>query len=353
VAAGGFATIDYGIDTAWGDSRYWVSSQLVSYGAPNFSLDAAIIDIKSPTKKVEYLRMNTICTDPTIVIKNTGSATLTSLVIEYWVNNNSSKNSYTWHGNLNFLESAEVVLPVNGNLWQGINATTNNIFNVNIKNPNGGSDAYSFNNMMKSSFDVPPVLPSEITIWFKANSAAAESSYELKDATGNIIFTKTNMINNANYYDDFTLSPGCYSLEIKDTDEDGFDFWANSDGAGKCQIKDVDGNTIHVFNGDFGKSLLYNFTIDYPLSYQQMNKFNDESIVVFPNPAQHQFNIDWNNHTIKQVEILNSIGQKIMMPINYQSKSIQINCSGFAKGFYFIAITNEKGEIKYKKIIVE
>jgi hypothetical protein len=353
VAAGGYATIDYGVDTAWGDSRYWVSSQLVGYGAPNFNLDAAIVDIKTPSKKIEYLRINTICTDPTIVIKNTGSTDLTSLVIEYWVNNNSSKNSYTWHGNLKFLESTEVVLPVNGNLWSGINSTTNNIFNVNIKNPNGGSDAYSFNNTMKSTFDIPQVLPSEFTIWFRTNQAASESSYILKDASGAILFNKTSMANNSNYYDDFTLSPGCYSLEIKDSDEDGFDFWANSDGAGKCQIKDMNNQTIHIFNGDFGKSILFNFTVEYPLSYNQMKTFTDESLIIFPNPAQHQFNIDWNNHSIKQIEILNSIGQKIEMPITYQSKSIQVNCSGYAKGFYFVAITNEKGETKYKKIIVE
>jgi hypothetical protein len=353
VSTGGFATIDYGIDTAWGDSRYWVSSQLVGYGAPNFSLDAAVVDIKTPSKKIEYLRINTICTDPTIVIKNTGSTALTSLVIEYWVNNNSTKNSYTWHGNLNFLETTEVVLPVDGNLWSGINATTNNIFNVSIKNPNNGSDAYSFNNTMKSTFDIPPVLPSEFTIWFRTNQAASESSYILKDASGTVLFTKDSMNNNSNYYDDFTISPGCYSLEILDSDDDGFDFWANSDGAGKCQIKDMNNKTIQSFNGDFGKSIIYNFTVNYPLSFQQINKMQDESIVLFPNPATQQFNIDWNNHTIKQIEILNSVGQKIMMPIIYKTKYVQIDCSNAAKGFYFIAITNENKEVKYKKVVIE
>ncbi|MEY4876374.1 MAG: hypothetical protein RL708_1523 [Bacteroidota bacterium] len=353
VTPGATSTIDYGIDTVSGQSNYWVSSELVSYGAPNFSLDAAIVDIKSPTKKVEYLRTNTICTDPTIVIKNTGSTILTSVVIEYWVNNNSSKNSYTWHGNLAFLETTEVVLPVSGNLWSSITGLTNNTFNVSIKNPNGGSDAYSFNNMMKSSFDVPPVMPSEITLYFKTNSAASESSYKLLDAAGTVVFSRNNMTNNTNYNDDVVLTAGCYSFVIDDSGEDGFDFWANSSGTGQCRFKDVDGNTLKVFNGDFGKSLIYNFTVDYPLAYQQINKLKDETILISPNPTQNNFVIEWNNNVIKSIEIYNSIGMKVPMPLVYNSKSVSANCNGFAKGIYIIEIKNEKGNVKYEKVVVE
>ncbi|MFM2224397.1 MAG: hypothetical protein RJA07_599 [Bacteroidota bacterium] len=353
VTPGAASTIDYGIDTVSGQSNYWVSSQLVSYGAPNFSLDAAIVDIKAPTQKVEYSRTNTICTDPTIIIKNTGSTALTSVVVEYWVNNNVTKDSYTWHGNLKFLETAEVVLPTSGNLWSGITGLTNNTFNVSIKNPNGGNDAYSFNNKAISKFDVPPVMPSEITIFFKTNSAASENSYKLLDAAGTVVFSRNNMTNNTNYNDDVVLTSGCYSFVIDDTGEDGFDFWANSAGTGQCRFKDIDGNTIKVFNGDFGKSLIYNFTIDYPLTYQQINKLKDETVSIFPNPAQNNFVIEWNNNFIKSIEIYNSIGMKVPMPLVYNSKSANANCSGFAKGIYIVEIKNEKGNVKYQKVVVE
>ena len=45
-------TFDYGLNNATGSSNYWVSSQLISYGTPNFNLDARITDILSPTNKV-------------------------------------------------------------------------------------------------------------------------------------------------------------------------------------------------------------------------------------------------------------------------------------------------------------
>jgi hypothetical protein len=161
------------------------------------------------------------------------------------------------------------------------------------------------------------------------------------------------MSNNTNYFDDVSLSPGCYSFIIEDTDEDGFDFWANSDGVGVCQLKDIDGNLLKKFDGDFGKSIIFNFTVDYPLAYQQINKLKDESISIYPNPTNNQFFINWNNNVIKEVKIFNSIGQQVMMPINYHQKQINVNCLGYNKGIYVIEVISENGKSSFQKIVVE
>ena len=58
VTPGKSHNIDYGIDSATGSSNYWVSCQLVSYDDPNHSLDAAIIDILSPTNQILHVRTN-------------------------------------------------------------------------------------------------------------------------------------------------------------------------------------------------------------------------------------------------------------------------------------------------------
>ena len=44
--------IDYGVSNATGTSNYWVSSQLVSYSSPNHTLDAAVVDVLSPTNQI-------------------------------------------------------------------------------------------------------------------------------------------------------------------------------------------------------------------------------------------------------------------------------------------------------------
>ena len=135
VTPGSNAVIDYVINTASGDSRYFSSNQLVSYGAPNFALDAAIVEIKSPTTLTEYGRLNPICHNPTIQIQNTGSTPLTTAKIEYWVNGNTNHETYNWTGNLNFLEKADVVLPSGNSLWSGMTGTVSNKFNAKISNP--------------------------------------------------------------------------------------------------------------------------------------------------------------------------------------------------------------------------
>ncbi|MEY2828221.1 MAG: hypothetical protein RIQ33_79 [Bacteroidota bacterium] len=353
VTPGSSALIDYGIDTVSGQSNYWVSSELVSYGAPNFTTDAAVIDIQSPSKKTEYMRINTICNNPTITIKNTGSTALTSVIIEYWINNNSAKKeSYTWLGNLAFNQQIDVVLPTSGNLWSGITGLTNNIFNVEIKSPNASTDGYLFNNKMKSTFDIPPVLPADITIWFKTNTAANESSFKLFDATGAIVFQRNGMSNNTNYFDDVTLSPGCYSFVMEDTDDDGFDFWANSDGVGICQLKDIDGNLLKKFSGDFGKSLVFNFTVDYPLSYQQINAFKNSELSIYPNPASQSIVIS-HQSLVNTIEIMDVLGRRLKTISNIQLSISNIQVNELPNGIYFIKATDINGNVSNEKFVKE
>ena len=73
--------IDYGISSGSGTSNYYVSNQIVSYGAPNFTTDAAVISVERPTDKTEQMRFNPNCSYPIITIQNTGSANLNSLKI--------------------------------------------------------------------------------------------------------------------------------------------------------------------------------------------------------------------------------------------------------------------------------
>ncbi len=50
VTPGDSATIDYNVEGGVGDSRYDPGTQLVSYGPPNFTLDAGIVDIERPSQ---------------------------------------------------------------------------------------------------------------------------------------------------------------------------------------------------------------------------------------------------------------------------------------------------------------
>lgn len=351
VTPGTVANVDYGLLTASGASNYWVSNQLVTYGAPNFTLDASVVDIKNPSNKVEYARTNSICKNPTIVIKNTGSTALTKLTIEYWVNNNTTKESYNWTGNLAFLETTEVVLPTGSSLWTSLSGAANNVFNVEIKNPNNGTDGYSYNNKMSTPFKITNVLPKDFILWTKTNLFANETSYKIIDENNNILLDRNGLVNNTNYRDTMHLGFGCYQLIIEDSDADGLSFWANSDGAGFARLRTMTGATIANLQGDFGKSLIYNFTVDFPLSFNEFNNITD--ITVYPNPASKQFVVEGKNLLSSSITIFNNVGQQVFVPSINESNKIKFNSSALSTGLYFVVINDENGQTQTKKIQIE
>jgi hypothetical protein len=351
VTPGSVATLDYGLTAASGTSNYWVSNQLVSYGAPNFTLDAAVVDVKNPSKKVEYARTNSICNRPIVVIKNTGSTTLTSLTIDYWVNSNATKDSYTWNGSLGFLETAEVELPATGNLWKSLNGALDNVFHVEIKSPNGGADSYSFNNKFNSEFDITNVVPSNFIVRVTTNLAGSETQYQITDENGNQVLSRNNLSASTTYRDTMQLPFGCYQFKITDAGDDGVDFWNNNDGVGLIRFTKANGASLKTFDGDFGKYFIYNFTIDYPLSYDELESSND--IKVYPNPASKQFVLEGKYIDMNSIHVYNQLGQDVHLPIKREANKYQFDSSHLQMGMYYVLFSDENGRSFSKKVVIE
>lgn len=355
VSPGSSHSIDYGITTAAGSSNYWVSSQLISYGDPNFVLDAAIIDIVSPTNKVNYERKNPICSKPKIIIQNTGLTKLTSLEIEYWINNSLTKENFLWSGDLEFLETEEIELPDPANLWDNI-STSNNQFHVEILNPNGSLDGYAFNNEMTSKFELPPTYPNEFALWFTTNAGVvntftqkSESSWEFFDNANNSIYTSGTLYSNIQYRDTLFFNGGCYKFLIYDADDDGFDFWANNDGTGMARFREIGASWLKTFDGDFGRSLYHEFIVP-PI----VNNIEGEIIDwrVFPNPAKESVFISGGVIGETKIKIYNNIGEKVLDVTGSFNRDFdkEINIEHFPQGIYYIKIHYNNYEL-IKKLI--
>ncbi len=345
--------IDYGITNATGTSNYWVSSQLVSYGMPNHSLDAAIVDIVSPSNQILHLRTNPICSKPKIIIQNTGSTTLTSLQIDYWVNNSNSHETFLWTGSLDFLEKEEVTLPGPNSLWTNI-AGSNNSFNVRIISPNNSSDEYFFNNNMSSSFEPAPIYPNTFALWFQPNngfigfSSDIEplTSWEIFDNNANLIYASGNLIANTQYRDTLTFNNGCYVLKVTDTDDDGIDFWANNDGSGMLRFREIGGVWLKSFEGDFGRSIYHEFKVEDGLSYSEIN---DITITVSPNPATDEIIVTGKLTNSSQLILTDNIGRLVSaINVDKNNNTHKVDIRPLAKGIYFLSIDNNK---TIKKIV--
>lgn len=353
VTAGQGVIIDYGINFAAGASNYIVSNQIVTYGDANFSVDAEVTDILRPSNKVEYAKNNPICDNAAIVIRNSGSDALTSATIEYWINDETSPKTLSWTGNLGFMEEEEVELPTDRTFWGAMKADGNQ-FHARITAPNSSSDEYNYNDEMVANFELPQALPRDFVIWFRTNNAAFENKMFLYDSDGNEVFKRTNFTANTEYKDTLNLEPGCYTLRLNDSGNDGIDFWANNDGTGSLRLVTPDppiGTFLKTFEGDFGAFTELQFTVDYQLSFEDIERIKD-GFSLYPNPAEDVIYLETTNAREKTFAVYNAAGQLIPIQPVLEGDKLRYDLDGLNKGIYLIQMES-KGEVKSKRFIVQ
>ncbi len=336
---------------------YRIETQLVSYGEPNFVNDARIEEIVAPNKEKYYLRKNPICGSPMIRIRNTGSEDLTSLKIKYGIVGGTS-NTYTWTGDLDFMQTTLVTLPPfnNNGKWD---ANTEVFFAEIIDN----SDEYEFNNYLESEFEVTPDFePYDYYVFnLLTNNAGNETTNTLKDEDGNIIVNGYGYFNNTLYSDTFFLESGCYSFEIKDNDGDGLSFWANNDGSGSAVLKGVRtfpvaySELIYDFPVDFGREITFNFTIGgINTATEELDEFQPV-FELFPNPSDGLVNLKMQLSYAQDVSIGiydimgNQVALKELEKVSFEF--VPFDLSHLSPGVYNCSIETEQG-VFTKKIII-
>ena len=329
---------------------YQIEDQVVTYSAPNFTLDAAIEDILSPSTDQMHLRLNPVCTNPIIRIKNTGSTTLTSLTITYGLDGGAVPTIFNWTGNLGFMEIATVTL---GNFNWSQSAT---IFTVTLSNPNGGADQYAFNNTKKSKFTYPSVMPSQMVIEMKSNSYPGENSYILKNSAGTVLLSRSNLTSNTVYKDTVYLPFDCYEFELTDTGEDGLSFWANANqGSGYLKFKRMNNSVVKNFGADFGGKIYQQFTVGLTNDINE-SAYTDKTILnLYPNPTNgHIFiDIDFSSKKSGTIEITDVLG-KIVYTHSFTAltaTTMEADLSNFNNGLYFVTLKTDS-EVLNKKLLL-
>ena len=324
--------------------NYIIDAQLFQYGDYNFSSDAEILDILSPSTKDEHGRKNPICSNPIIKIGNAGSDTLKSLVITYGVEG-AATQTYNWAGNLAFMESEIVELEVI-NDWNG---TAQN-FEVTISSPNNSTDGYVDNNTMKSSFETVPVYHRTIVVELNTNIRPDENECFIYDATGNQIYYNEMYDSFESYSDTITLEDGCYEFVITDTDKDGLSWWANNDGAGGASFRSpYDKYDVYIdFQPDFGTEIRHQFRVGDLIDGVIEGK--EIKMDVFPNPNSGVFTIRMNsiNKNIGTY-VYSLLGEKIFEKTLSHSGYISLDLSHLSTGSYLLVVMD--GDEVYRENI--
>lgn len=354
ITPGSTVTLDYNCSNpvvSSGDYRYIAAHQLISYGAPNHNLDAALIEVQKPGNYVVYSRENPMCSKPVIAVQNTGSVTITDLDIDYWMNNSTAKETYHWTGSLPFMDTAIISLPI-GSLWLNGLTPSNNKFNVELKKANNSTDNYQYNNKVVSPFTLPDLLTDSITVEVKTNNYPYENSYKLVDVNGTVVPGASPLaLANTVYADSYILN-GCYKLIFEDTGEDGLQWWASTaQGAGYIQLKNAQGVVIKTFNADFGKGFEYSFSTK-PYAYVGIkeNKLNNE-VRIHPNPAHDKFQISMPSTENVTVTITDMLGRVYELSYSTAKDNMVFDTETLKAGVYLVKVT-QNNQTTIKKIII-
>jgi hypothetical protein len=339
--------LDYTVDAAEGDSRYIISSQIITYGEYNHRVDAGISDILAPSNKIEYARDNPVCSTPTVEISNYGSDTLKDAIIEYWINDETNKKEIKWYGDIAPSASAIFYLPVEQEIWSTARST-NNTFHARIKLVNSQEDEDKSNNEYSSTFDLPSVFPTSFYLFTRTNNAGNETKISIRDQWGTVVFSKDDFNANEIVRDTVTLGLGCYNLTIEDSDDDGLSFFANNDGSGFFRVMKLGSGIVHNFNNDFGKRSTIKFTVQHPLTVK--DKQVDLGLSVYPNPSNGKFTVEGYDLSDANCRILNNLGQVVLSQQMDIIGKQQLDITGNPTGVYFVEI--EKAGILWKQRII-
>jgi hypothetical protein len=354
VTPGTTVTMDYNCSNPPvfnGDYRFIVANQVISYGGPNHATDACVVDVPAPTNRVFYSRKNAVCANPVILVRNTGSLNLTSLDIEYWLNNTSAKQTFTWTGSLAYLDTISIALPT-GSLWQNGVLPANNRFHVELKKANGVVDDYAFNNVFTSPFTLADVMPQDFSIEFKTNNYYSDNNYTLVDEFGNIMGSSNFSAPNTIYTDPYFLS-GCFTLIVEDYGGDGLAWWANAaQGTGYVRIRDNMTNTIvKTFQPDFGGGFVYNFSTIAPITVGANANALAAALNLYPNPTHHKFILEGTELEDAEIVVHDVLGRTVSMPSVKKNNGLEFNTASAKPGVYFLTITKE-GNTATKKVVV-
>ncbi len=271
VNPGDTLNLDYGIENYYDlgekDGTFRMTHQLISYGTPNFNNDVELVDIISPSNEDKYSRINPICDNPQIVIRNSGAFNLQSVKIEYGLTH-GKKSTYHWYGKLAFLESDTLTLPPMN--WYKLKKDPT--FGVTLHSPNSVKDENEQNNSLTSTVVFPLKLPTEFILQLHTNNVnrAHENTFTLSDTEGVVYYSGDNFEDDTDYRYKIKLNKGCYQFLLTDKIEDGISkhwWYRNSDPDkvginGSVKILSADGDILHNFKPDFGQELRLNFVVE-------------------------------------------------------------------------------------------
>ncbi|MFN5921166.1 MAG: peptide-N-glycosidase F-related protein [Bacteroidota bacterium] len=347
VSAGSTNTIDMDMEPfiANGDASYNIAVQLFYYMPYTATTDLGVEDIIAPSTDFWYNRVNPVCDNARIKIKNYGSVPVTRAKIHYQIGN-AKANMQEWSGSLASEKSTEVTLQ--WLIWPS--DFSDKTFKVWLTDINGATDDEVLNNSKTTQFQVPQIMPRRVIIETRTNLRPEHNSYTVKDSRGNVLRNRTFTQSGTLHRDTFEFSIGCYTFRFNDEGGNGLNFWATpSDGSGSVRFITAQSpiQVLKTFNADFGSFLQFHFTSEFSVAVNDAVDATD--LVLYPNPVADFVNLKSEHLYLTKVKCYSVQGQLIHEQYVTDAVS-QIPTAGWPTGVYIVKAEDANGNVFTKRI---
>ncbi len=351
VQGGDSFSVDYDID--YDDyGNYVFFGTLIGYGPIKQQHDPEIEIILAPSDWKIHSRWNPICGKPKFKLRNRGSSPLTDLNIYYGVIGGAVEALH-WTGNLAFMESAEIELAYSDPiLWQGDDEELMRFF-VELGLSTDGQDENVHNNYAESTFHRPPTYQysdlddNRLIIQLKTNDANEETTYTLYNQWGGVVLEGNNFPEpNTTYRDTVQLNAGCYLFHLKDSDDDGLEFYWSNEGEGNCKLDQVQGLDFENFQRNFGREILHYFYWNTNLVTVDEQDAQNRTLRIYPNPAGSNVQIDAagfdRNVVVRLFDARGAMVRDENVNRNSPGETIILNLEDIRTGLYTVHLTDGK-----------
>lgn len=258
--------------------------------APQVANDAGISALISP---VGSFCSSTIT--PELTLQNYGSNTLSSVTINYAIDN-TSWSTYSWTGSLASGNSTSITLPS----ISGINSGTHS-FDVNTSNPNGQADSNPSNDAKSSNFSI---ANNALTLTIVLDNYGSETTWEIRNASNQTVESGgpyTDGLNGTVVTENLCVADGCFDFIIYDSYGDGI---CCRYGSGSYQLSEDNTGNVLASGGTFNNSESTNFCVQSTPSLTasiessndvSCNGGNDGSATATASGGTQPYSYSWSN----------------------------------------------------------
>lgn len=288
---------------------------------------------------------------PEVVLRNYGTAMLTSATITYNLDGGTNSN-YNWNGSLASGAVTTVTLPS-----ITVSTSGSHNFNATVTAPNGFIDSNTTNNSASANFYVI-ANGQTVGLSLTTDCWGSETSWEVRSGS-TVLFSNSSYPDQISTYNEpLCLPVGCYTFEIFDSYGDGLDgMGSGCPSNGNYIITDQMSNVlVQMTVVDFGNSTTHNFCVtSLPTDVANIT-IEDvvQNIQIYPNPNKGIFTVavDLSTRNEMQLQVYNAMGQLLQ---NHQNEGAQnylydIDLSENPAGFYFVKVI-VGGKVLTRKVI--